>query len=252
MLKVKFKKMLKESGEQTDRNALAVIRTEFSKSVPNLDLVLNLAKDNEILTNYIKGHLKSLIDTEVSKKNPNLNLVHKIVELDETLKTYIEGHLKNLIDTEISKAGPKLDAGKIYKLSKGSEELEKHVEERLGNNAAFFENFEKVKSFISGNEWAEALELIFYDDDTGERRNQRIIEMLTPYFIEELLLVEDPEIPLRQLTDVENSTYSSSGDVRRDFWEADVDVDLAPLPQNLFSMFEDAIHELKVRYLETE
>lgn len=253
--------MLKENQEQTDKDALAVIRTELSKRVPNLELVLSLAKDSETLTGYVETHLKDLrildrlkkINAEIPKKAPNLDFVLNLAKNSEMLMGYVRNqfNFKNLIDTEISKTGPELDAGKIYKISKGSEELEKYVEERLGNNAnnaAFFKNFEKVGSYISENEWAEALQAIFYDDDTGERRNQRIIEMLTPYFIEELKLVVDPEIALIQLTNAENG---STGDVRKDFWEADVDVDLAPLPQNLFSMFEDAILELKQSYLET-
>jgi len=259
MLRVKFKKMLKENGEQTDKNALAVIRTEFSKRVPNLALVLSLAKDNEMLTGYVERHLKDLrildrlkkINAEIPKEVPNLDFVLNLAKNSEILMGYVRNqfNFKNLIDTEISKTGPELDAEKIYKISKGSEELEKHVEERLGSNAAFFENFEKVKSSISENKWAEALQAIFYDD-TGERRNQRIIGMLTPYFIEELLLVEDPETPLSQLTNAEDSYYST-GDVREDFWQADVVVDLAPLPENLIEMFEDAILKLKQEYLET-
>jgi hypothetical protein len=68
MLKFKFKKMLKESREQTDRNALAVIRTEFSKSVPNLDLVLNLAKESETLMGYVETHLKDLGIKEIDER----------------------------------------------------------------------------------------------------------------------------------------------------------------------------------------
>jgi hypothetical protein len=60
MLKVNLKKMLKESGEKTDRNALATIRTELSKKIPDLELILNLAKGDITLTSYVEKYLEEL------------------------------------------------------------------------------------------------------------------------------------------------------------------------------------------------
>jgi hypothetical protein len=236
MLKFKFKKMLKESREQTDRNALAVIRTEFSKSVPNLDLVLNLAKDNEILTNYIEGHLKDLgildrlkkIDKELSEENPNFAGIITELSDNEALIAYYN---KN----EVFKEG-------CYKLGI------KRINELIPvYGLAYSGGYPPV-----GGSWEEAWDAVSYDPEGEIEYALEVRLRLAKYFIEQLKeYFGDPRIPLMQLKDIDEYTPVQD-EYDTDYRSARYTIDYKFLPKNLQIELINAIDDLVDHAIENE
>ena len=188
--------MLKENQEQTDKDALAVIRTELSKRVPNLELVLSLANKSQTLKGYVEEHLEDLgyldklkeIDMELSKKEtPEFAEIMEKFESNEALIAYYK---HNETFNEI-----------CYKY--GIQEIDKLI-------------FGDVEEGFFGGQWEDAWDAVSYDSEGEIEYALEVRLRLAEHYIERLGdAYEDPMDVLEQLTDLEDGTRMQDlGDYR--------------------------------------